>query len=240
MKTDYLEVNGVRYLIKIFHENRKNSSVSIGKKSINIRIPLSMNREEQFRSILKMKHWVTEQLEKNPLKKEKAKEYTNGELLKFGDVEYKLNISFASKQSSSARMYDDTIYLCVSSELPEEIQNKHISSLLSRIIAKKRIPFLKAKLNELNEKYFRQKINKIFFKNHQSKWGSCSANGNINISTRLLFAPDDILDYICIHELAHLIEHNHSNRFWALVEKAMPEYKEKEKWLKEQGNDVRF
>ena len=130
--------------------------------------------------------------------------------------------------------------MCISSDLPKNVQNKHISSLLSRIIAKKKISFLKEKLNSLNEKYFKQKINKVFFKNHKSKWGSCSTNGNINISTRLLFAPDDILDYICIHELAHLIEHNHSDRFWTLVEKAMPDYKEKEKWLKEQCNNAEF
>ena len=199
-----------------------------------------MNRDEQFRSILKMKAWAKENLEKNPIKKEKAREYTDGELLKVGDVEYKLSIGFAPKQSSSARLHDNTIYLRISSELPKEAQNKHVSSLLSRIIAKQRISMLKEKISALNEKHFNRSVNKIFFKNHKSKWGSCSENGNINISTRLLFAPDNVLEYICIHELAHLIEHNHSNMFWALVEKAMPDYKEKEKWLKEQGGDIKF
>ncbi len=240
MRTDSLEANGATYPVKIFHEDRQNSSVSIGKKSVNIRIPLSMSREEQFRSILKMKAWAKEKLEKSPPKKEKAKEYADGELLKAGDVEYKLSISFAPKQSSSAQLRNNIIYLCVSSELPKEVQNKHISSLLSRIIARQRISTLNQKINMLNEMHFNQKINKIFFKNHKSKWGSCSANRNINISTRLIFAPDDVLEYVCIHELAHLIKHNHSDRFWALVEKAMPDYKEKEKWLKENGEDISF
>ena len=64
--------------------------------------------------------------------------------------------------------------------------------------------------------------------------------GNINISTRLLFAPDDVLEYVCIHELAHLIEHNHSQRFWMLVAQAMPDYTAKETWLKEKGDACRF
>jgi len=51
---------------------------------------------------------------------------------------------------------------------------------------------------------------------------------------------DDVLDYICVHELAHLIEHNHSDRFWSLVERAMPDYKEKEKWLKENRDKCYF
>jgi len=240
MKTDSLEANGVKYLVKIFYEDRKNTAVSIGKKSINIRVPLSMDRNEQFRNVLKMKQWAKENLEKNPRKKEKAKEYADGELLKVGDAEYKLSISFAPKQSSSARLHDKIVYLRVSSELSKEAQNRHISSLLSRIIARQRISMLKEKISALNEKHFKQKINKIFFKNHQSRWGSCSANGNINISTRLLFAPDDVLEYVCIHELAHLIEHNHSDKFWSLVEKVMPDYKEKEKWLKENGEDISF
>ncbi|HKZ41668.1 MAG TPA: M48 family metallopeptidase, partial [Candidatus Hodarchaeales archaeon] len=61
-----------------------------------------------------------------------------------------------------------------------------------------------------------------------------------NISTRLLFAPDEVLEYVCIHELAHLIEHNHSDRFWALVEKAMPYYPQQKQWLKEHGESIRF
>ncbi len=99
---------------------------------------------------------------------------------------------------------------------------------------------LEEQINKINEIHFNQKINKIFFKSLQSKWGSCSSDRNINISTRLLFAPDDVLEYVCIHELAHLIEQNHSEDFWTLVEKAMPQYQEKEKWLKENGEDIGF
>jgi predicted metal-dependent hydrolase len=54
----------------------------------------------------------------------------------------------------------------------------------------------------------------------------------VNLSTRLLFAPRFVQDYVILHELAHLIEMNHSDRFWALVERYMPNYPEAEKWLK--------
>ena len=77
-------------------------------------------------------------------------------------------------------------------------------------------------------------------KYNHSNWGSCSSKGNINLSTRLLFAPDDVIDYVIIHELAHRIEMNHSPRFWKLVSDAMPDYKEKEKWLKVHGGKLGF
>ncbi len=83
-------------------------------------------------------------------------------------------------------------------------------------------------------------MNNIFFKYNTSNWGSCSRKGNINISTRLLFAPEDVLEYVCIHELAHLIELNHSDRFWQLIQQVVPDYKKKIQWLKENTELCKF
>lgn len=68
-------------------------------------------------------------------------------------------------------------------------------------------------------------VRKVFIKNHKSRWGSCSARGNLNFSYRIVFLPPEIVDYIIVHELCHLQEFNHSPRFWALVEKALPKYR---------------
>ncbi|MBI2130848.1 M48 family metallopeptidase [Candidatus Woesearchaeota archaeon] len=242
MRIEYMEVNGIKYPINIFIEDRKNISARIGRKIGTIRAPLFLNRDELSREILKMKVWIRQKLIETPimLESKAAKTYTNGDILKIGSDKYLLDISFKDKQSSSARIAGKIIYLMISSSIPDDIKNHHISSLLSRCVARKRIEGLKSRINGLNQKYFNQKVDKIFFKNNKSNWGSCSNNGNINVSTRLLFAPEDVLEYVCVHELAHLIEHNHSQKFWALIEKAMPDYKEKEKWLKENGNKCVF
>ena len=240
MKTDIIEVSGVNYPVRIFFEARKNSSASIGKSSINIRIPLSLNREEQFRSIMKMKQWAKESIQKNPPRKEAIKKYEDGEKLSVGNKEYLLSIKYKQKKSSSARFIKDVISLKISSGIPKERQQAHISTLLSRIIARQRLPELERKLHQLNKEHFQAKLNKIFFKNLHSRWGSCSEVGNINISTRLLFAPEDVLEYVCIHELAHLLEFNHSERFWSLISKVMPNYYEKEAWLKQRGENMTF
>jgi len=242
MKTETLEVNGIKYLVKIHYENRKNSSVSIRRTNINIRIPSFLNREEKARRLFSMKMWAKKKLLKNPqrFKPVLQKEYKDGDKLLVGDEEYTLRIEFKDKRNSSARLQGRTIHLYISSNLSKKKQNDHISSLISRCIGRKRLPKLQRKIEELNKKHFKQKLKKIFFKYNKSNWGSCSHAGNINISTRLLFAPDDVLEYVCIHELAHLIEHNHSERFWALVAQAMPDYKTKKKWLKEKGDAYKF
>lgn len=242
MRIEIIEINGHKLLVKIHYEVRKNSTVSISQKAVNIRIPLNMNREEQFRQLLKMKSWAIKKLQEDfdRFKPIPQKQYKDGDILTVGDANYKLNISFKNKNSSSAIIISNEIRLIVSSNLSEERKRKHISTLLSRCIARTRLPKLQQRLEELNKLHFNQKINKVFFKYNKSNWGSCSEDGNINISTRLLFAPDNILEYVCIHELAHLIEHNHSNRFWELVENAMPNYKERINWLKENGHECSF
>ncbi|MCS6819488.1 MAG: M48 family metallopeptidase, partial [Chitinophagales bacterium] len=82
-------------------------------------------------------------------------------------------------------------------------------------------------------RFFKKQIGAVKIKYNTSNWGSCSARGNINISLRLMFAPDDVIDYVLIHELAHLVHHDHSKEFWRLVERIMPDYREKEKFLYE-------
>jgi len=77
-------------------------------------------------------------------------------------------------------------------------------------------------------------IKRIAIKNQKSCWGSCSEKGNLNFNYRLLFLPDHLRDYIVVHEICHLKELNHSPRFWSLVEKTMPKYKEMRKELKKQ------
>lgn len=69
----------------------------------------------------------------------------------------------------------------------------------------------------------------------KTRWGSCSAKGNLNFNCLLMLAPPEVRDYVIIHELCHRKELNHSPAFWKLVEQAMPEYKSCRHWLKYEG-----
>jgi len=240
MRIENIIINDKVYYIKIYLENRNNSRASIGKKGVNIRIPRFLNREEQFREILKFKGWAINKIKENPIQENKLKDYNNEDILKLNNDEYKLNINFKDKNSSSARVSGNNIILNISSSLSEEEKKEHISTLISRVVAKQKLDYIKEKIEKLNKDYFNVDIKNVFLKYNKSNWGSCSSKGNINISTRVLFAPEEILDYICVHELAHLKEHNHSSKFWDVVKEAMPDYKEKEKWLKENRDKCYF
>lgn len=79
---------------------------------------------------------------------------------------------------------------------------------------------------------------RISIRASKTRWGSCSAGGNLNFHWKLILMPEEILDYVVVHELAHRKEMNHSPSFWAEVERILPDYKERRKWLKTYGQTV--
>jgi predicted metal-dependent hydrolase len=81
-------------------------------------------------------------------------------------------------------------------------------------------------------------INKIRVRELRTIWGSCSTEGNLTYSWRLVMAPEEIVHYICAHEVSHLREKNHSSRFWAIVESLCPHYKTARQWLRTEGKTL--
>ena len=79
---------------------------------------------------------------------------------------------------------------------------------------------------------------RITIRFQKSRWGSCSGKGNLNFNCLLMKAPDEVVDYVVVHELCHRKQMNHSPKFWAEVEKIIPDYKERRKWLKDHGNEM--
>ena len=82
------------------------------------------------------------------------------------------------------------------------------------------------------------KYNKIYIRAQNTRWGSCSTNGNLNFNCLLMLTPPEVIDSVIVHELAHRIHMNHSKAFYEEIYKYYPEYKRWNKWLKEQGKPI--
>lgn len=90
--------------------------------------------------------------------------------------------------------------------------------------------------------YFAERMgvdyHRITIREQKTRWGSCSSAGNLNFNWKLVLMPQEILDYVVVHELAHRKEMNHSPRFWALVEKELPDYRIRREKLKMYGRQL--
>ena len=75
----------------------------------------------------------------------------------------------------------------------------------------------------------------LTIRNQRTRWGSCSAGGNMSFNWRLLLAPEAVLDYVIWHEACHLVVMDHSRRFWSLLERHRPDYRAPRRWLRANG-----
>src|SRR5437868_14390860 len=81
-------------------------------------------------------------------------------------------------------------------------------------------------------------VARITIRAQRTRWGSCSTNGTLSFNWRLVLAPLEVLDYVVVHELCHLHVPDHSRRFWALVERHRPAWREQRAWLREHGPEL--
>ncbi|HWI51566.1 MAG TPA: M48 family metallopeptidase [Symbiobacteriaceae bacterium] len=161
-----------------------------------------------------------------------------------------MRIIFKDKRNSSGVIKDGEIVLYISSRLPRVEQQRHIDLLRARLtprlerartlagqVAAAGLPpgltpslvkddmALAAWAQEINQRHYGFRMGQVRFRKQESRWGSCSGRTrNIQISHRLRGGPQELLEYVLIHEIAHLGELNHSPRFWALVARACPDY----------------
>jgi len=237
------EIEGMELPVIIYREWRRNVRTSIGKKAILLRLPSQLTAEQDAQQIEQSKDWLVQKIRNNPslVSHYFFKKYRDGDVLQVGNRSYQLQITEVDNKRNSASMpTPGVIRIRLSQGIKGDARWRDVQSLLSRVVAADFMPEIQERVHELNRQHFRKPINGIKLKHNFSNSGSCSTKGNINLSTRLLFAPDKVIDYVIIHELAHLIEMNHSPRFWKLVEKAMPEYRECERWLKKYSRKMGF
>lgn len=236
-------VEGQAVPVKVYREQRRGVRFYIGKHHAILRLPVNITPESEKDIIRKFQTWLARHVRRNEgvIAHYESREYRDGESLQVGRRTYRLRIQFEERRTHSGKLdKNNTILLRLSKHDEGENLQKNIRHLLSRIVAQDFLPEIISRVSELNARYFRKNVREVRLKHTHSRLGSCSSKGNINLSTRLLFAPPEVVDYIIIHELAHLVEMNHSPRFWKVVEQAMPGYREQEKWIKEHFGKMGF
>lgn len=215
--------------MKIIKSFRKTLSMSIDKDWVLIiKAPLFVTKKIIDGFIEKNKVWI-EKRKKFIL--ENVRNFEEWEKFYFFWKEYELKFSKDYK-----KLYFDWNFFYLNPENKEKAQE--FFSTFYKIESKK---YIKNKLDEIS-KQFDLEYNSLKITSAKWKWGSCTNKKNINFSYRLIMAPIETINYVIVHELAHIKQMNHSKKFWQEVEKMMTQihpwnYKIHKKWLKENSNN---
>ena len=159
---------------------------------------------------------------------------TTGAVLRYLGRPYTLEIRAANGQSPRAELRGGSLILTIPESTTDQV--KGYLEDWYRLRARRLIPEQVAEINQA----FGFTYHRITIKGQRSRWGSCSTNGNLNFNWHLMMAPLSVIRYVITHELAHLGEMNHSDRFWALVASRCPDYQAQRTWLKRHGASLGF
>lgn len=229
--------------VKIIVESRNSSRVSLGKNEIIVRLPKHISVLAKEKTVKQFLIWAKQQILEKDYYKEKQQtiDYYQNRTVKIYDNEFKIELAFLnSGRNKLSYRGGNMLKIYLVEQQPTQKKIAEIQRFLLRFTEKYFLAAIQKRTLYWNDFYFKEKIEKIDIKHTISRWGSCSASRKISFATKLLLLPPPVIDYVIVHELAHLKEMNHSPKFWKQVENAMPDYKTHRNWLKENGNKIHF
>ena len=209
---------------EIHRSKRKTLSISVDATGrLVVRAPLRCSEARIIAFIESKSGWIT-------ARQEKAKSVLaylpNGELDGFSFSLLGENCTIR-KANVKRVVYDDTIKVLY---IPLECDEKVVSRWLKKYAKEIFTQMTAIRAVEMGANY-----KTVTVSSAKTRWGSCSANNTLRFTFRLAYAPNYVIDYVVVHELAHTFHRNHGKAFWRTVEKYCPDWKVKRKWLKDHG-----
>lgn len=199
---------------------RKTMTLQVSRTGeIIVRTPVNVSEEIIRRFIEKHENWIRQKV--NAARQNPVPQFKEDELFYYLGEQYPLR--FGDSGSHSIK-FDNAFIIA------EELQEK-AEELLLTWFQRQALKYLNQRTPELAAGHG-LKYRKLRLNDASTNWGSCSSLGYLNFNWRLIQCPPPVIDYIIVHELAHLTEMNHSSRFWELVEQMYPEYKQYKSWLR--------
>jgi predicted metal-dependent hydrolase len=229
-------IDGGRFIVEVIRSSRrKTAQIKVESTMVSVVAPKTAPIEQLERVIQNKRSWILQkvaaQREAMPVNQ---RQFISGESIPYLGRNYRLKVEqgpFAPPKLVHGRLHIQT---------PDGSNNPHlIRNALIRW-------YKRNALNRLEQKTKRYSAiigvepTTVSVREFKSRWGSCTSKKELQYNWRIIMAPNRMCDYVVIHELCHLIHHDHSQKFWQHVERIMPEYAECREWLKQHAEQLQF
>ncbi|MBN8646746.1 MAG: M48 family metallopeptidase [Caulobacterales bacterium] len=215
---------------------RKTASITIENGFVKIAVPVGLSDDKIDEIVNKRREWIAKRIFENAkIKPQKSKQFISGESFAYLGKNYRLK-RIVGKESGVV-FKGGYLFVGVKPEWSEGQCEVHIRLELGKWFREQSMKRLKSKVKKYSE-IIGVKPKSIKIQKLENRWGSCSPNGDIIFNWRIISAPNSVVDYVVVHELCHLKEHNHSEAFWNHVSRILPDYKNQKEWLKYNGDSL--
>ena len=201
--------------------------------------PASYPRKNILRFVEKKSDWIRKAIRANLQRNQQsqARRFETGEKLLYLGREYILRVERGNSSQVILRDEDICVRLRTivgAAPEPSVVKEHLLKWYQARALAKvkEKVPIYTGLIG-VNPRL-------VTIKTLKSRWGSCSIHGRISLAWHIIMAPERIFDYLIVHELCHLVHHNHSVEYWDLVATILPDHQQSRKWLRENGNRMKL
>jgi predicted metal-dependent hydrolase len=227
--TEYIQGDG--FVAQVSRTDRsKSATIKVEEGVVIVVVPRALTQERIKKLLDDKKLWVKQKIALHPqLPVTLEKQYVSGEAFSYLGRNYRLKIT--DGELTPIKLVQGRLTVSVPND---SSQHKLVKYALTNWFRRR------AEL-KLREKIIRYspivgvETNGYKVKSFQSRWGSCTPRGRVDFNWRIIMAPNRVVDYVVVHELCHLKQHDHSPQFWKLVESIMPDYLESKEWLRLNG-----
>lgn len=223
--------------INIIRSKRKTVCLRIKQDgTVEVRGPRMMPDSYVREFIQSKADWIIQKRKEVALQqsKKRAHTYQSGDIFGYLGEEYVLTLAAAGRKRIEVVQEERKIILHTTS-----FEAKAVEKYLKEWYKKQATDYIEERV-----KYYKQiipgKVASVLMENRKGRWGSCNSHGELTFNWRLMMAPPEIIDYVVVHELCHLRHMDHSKEFWNAVGSVLPDYKNKIKWLKDNGGGLSF
>lgn len=229
-----LSINGrsVPYVIKVSARARR-LRITVSNQGVTVTLPKGVHTREAERFLRQNEEWVTAQLER-AAKQTKPSPLPADVILWRGAATQLLRIEEPGRKSR-AKVEENQGRLKVTLPAGSKLTTRQAAEAWMRANARQEIEALVA----VEARRMGARYTALSIRDQRTRWGSCSTRGNLSFNWRLVMTPPVVMQYVVVHELAHLFEPNHSADFWAVVARFFPEYKKARAWLRKNSIAVR-
>jgi predicted metal-dependent hydrolase len=224
-ESEYIESSD--FIAEVIRTTRtKTATIKVEEGIVSVVVPKSLN-EERIRKLLSdKKDWIKDKIRHDrSVLPVSPKQYVSGEDFAYLGRNYRLKINQGSY--TPVKLLQGRLV----TTMPEDANHYMIRNTLVRWYKRQAEAKLKQKVKRYAPIVGAEPLS-VGIKHFDNRWGSCSAKGKIDFNWKIIMTPNRIVDYIVVHELCHLIQHDHSPKFWKEVERVMPDYQECREWLK--------
>ena len=229
-----LALNGlnVPYLIKVSTRARR-LRITVSTQGVTVTLPKGVPQREAERFLRQNEEWLTVQLQR-AAKQSKPSPLPADVILWHGVATQLLRVEEPGRKSR-VKVEENQGRLKVTLPAGSKVTTRQAAEAWMRANARQEIETLVAsEARRMGTRYAAVSI-----RDQRTRWGSCSTRGNLSFNWRLVMTPPAVMQYVVVHELAHLFEPNHSVDFWAVVARFFPEFKKARAWLRKNSSVVR-